>query len=666
MGSISALQWRKAYMLEFLEDNIIKECFTFSVPPESEEFQFPQRVSETKTFGGSVFDDYGNDSYRITLTGTTVNEEKKFIYKGKTNAPQYLTGTKEIFELQKIIKNWSDGITSSGFFRKGTNVINGERKVYLYDLSKMSVLQIAAGVASRNYWRVFIKDLKIRRDKSKPKTYNYTLEMIGVEDNTKQAQGLLSSISDAVDDITTVMGYIETVMDLTEATTAAVSEIADLCVRVKHAADMVAQRDISASFVVLSTGSAADVVSRILSGDSTGYYNTAKNLLHSIEVFKGLAGGGGGATSKGKIQSTSVYIVTFDSNGGSSVAYQKVLYSNKVEKPENPTKTYYTFGGWFTDNELVTEYDFTQEVTKSFTLYAKWILAVAKVTYNSRNGSSVSPQYVTIGETTTAPENPSRNGYSFDAWCTDFDCTIEFDFNTPITDNITLYARWTNVCTVIFDSNGGSDVESQIVNIGKLAVYPKTPTKDNYTFACWCSDSELLNVFDFNTPITENITLYARWVQISNTVTFDSLGGSSVDSQKIPIGGHAIEPENPTKTGFDFVYWATDKEGTNEFNFESTPIHGNTVLYARWIKSVCVVSFDTDEGSSVDAQSITYGEKAIFPVIPTKDGFIFEMWRLKKEVETEEGEKEFVYEEFDFNTPITENITLYALWFGGE
>ena len=52
MGSISLLQWRKAYMLEFLEGDDLRECFTFSVPPESEELQFPQRVTETKTFGG--------------------------------------------------------------------------------------------------------------------------------------------------------------------------------------------------------------------------------------------------------------------------------------------------------------------------------------------------------------------------------------------------------------------------------------------------------------------------------------------------------------------------------------------------------------------------------------------------------------------------------------
>ena len=108
-------------MLEFLDGTEVKEVFTFSVPPESEEFVFPQRITETKTFGGSVFDDYGNDTYKITLSGSTINEDKKFIYRG-LNPPLYLTGTKEIFTLQKIIQNWADGKVSEGFFRNSTGI----------------------------------------------------------------------------------------------------------------------------------------------------------------------------------------------------------------------------------------------------------------------------------------------------------------------------------------------------------------------------------------------------------------------------------------------------------------------------------------------------------------------------------------------------------------
>jgi hypothetical protein len=99
-------------MLEFLDNEKVQEVFTFSVAPQGVEFDYPQRISETKTFGGSVFDDYGNDTYRITISGTTINEDKKFIYRGE-KPPLYLSGSKEIAELQKIIKNWADGKDSS-------------------------------------------------------------------------------------------------------------------------------------------------------------------------------------------------------------------------------------------------------------------------------------------------------------------------------------------------------------------------------------------------------------------------------------------------------------------------------------------------------------------------------------------------------------------------
>ena len=146
-------------MLEFLEGETVKDCFTFALPPESEDFQFPQRLTETKTFAGSIFEDYGNDTYKIVLSGSTVNEDKKLIYRGTTKAPKYLTGTKEIFALQETIRDWNTWSASYA---------GVERKVYLYDLSKMSALQLLAGTASRNWWRVFIRDLKIKRDKSSP------------------------------------------------------------------------------------------------------------------------------------------------------------------------------------------------------------------------------------------------------------------------------------------------------------------------------------------------------------------------------------------------------------------------------------------------------------------------------------------------------------------
>lgn len=673
MGSISLLQWRKAYMLEFMDGNDVKDCFTFSVPPESEEFQFSQRITETKTFGGSVFDDFGNDSYRITISGTTVNEDKKLIYKGNKKAPQYLTGTKEIFELQKIIKNWADNIYAEGFFRKKSGTVGSKKKVYLYDLSKMSVLQIATGTASRNYWRVFIKDFKIKRDKSKPKTYNYNLELIGIDEPRPDKLGFLNSLGDAVDTLQNAMDYVQTVLDLTEGVTAAASQVAAHCNDVKRAYETVKNRDISAGLVAVNVGSAADLVNRILGGDSNTFYNSAKNVLAAVSGFKALSGSNETDAQSGKIQKTDNFTVAFNSNGGSSVKSQSVSYSSKVTEPAPPpTREDFIFAGWFSDAELTAQYDFSQEVTHSFTLYAKWVLATATVTFNSRNGSQVTPQKVAVGSPANVPTPPTRNGYSFDAWYTDYSCTNLYDFATPVTENITLYAGWNKVYSVVFESLGGSAVDTQIVSVGGLAVYPKTPVKENYTFAYWCSDSALQNVYDFSTAVNSDITLYACWVQISNTVTFNSLGGSSVASERVAIGGYATEPEAPVKEGYDFNYWATDQAGTNEFRFATTPVNANITLYAKWTESKCEVTFDSDGGSAVDTQEVNYGSRAIFPAIPTKDGYTFEMWRVSKEVDTGEVDENqnpimaTVYEEYDFSTPVKEDITLYALWFGGS
>jgi hypothetical protein len=79
MGIMNSRLAGKAYMFEFVstkENTYKNEYFSFAVPPESEEFEFGQRIMETKTFGGSVFDDYGNDTIPIKISGTTINDEK--------------------------------------------------------------------------------------------------------------------------------------------------------------------------------------------------------------------------------------------------------------------------------------------------------------------------------------------------------------------------------------------------------------------------------------------------------------------------------------------------------------------------------------------------------------------------------------------------------------
>ena len=98
----------------------------------------------------------------------------------------------------------------------------------------------------------------------------------------------------------------------------------------------------------------------------------------------GSTGGGGSSTV------TSSYSVTFNTNGGSTIAKETIEANSVLEKPTAPTKEGYDFAGWYTDKELTTAYDFTAKVTKNLTLYAAW----------AEKGDEANQIILTIGEKT--------------------------------------------------------------------------------------------------------------------------------------------------------------------------------------------------------------------------------------------------------------------------
>ena len=158
------------------------------------------------------------------------------------------------------------------------------------------------------------------------------------------------------------------------------------------------------------------------------------------------------------------YTVTFESNGGSNVASKQTI--GYVARPTDPTKDDYEFAGWYTDAELTNEFNFNDKISENITLYAKWITPSSNPGDNhgsntgNNSGSQVNPTYTvkfesnggtTVGDKTTvdgkitAPNNPSRDKYNFEGWYQDVDLTIPFDFNSTITSNITLYAKWNHI-----------------------------------------------------------------------------------------------------------------------------------------------------------------------------------------------------------------------------
>ena len=132
------------------------------------------------------------------------------------------------------------------------------------------------------------------------------------------------------------------------------------------------------------------------------------------------------------------YKITFDSQGGTSVASQAVDNNNRVIKPENPVKEGYTFVEWQLNGQT---YDFNSIVKSNITLTAVWEEKNIKykITFDSQGGTSVASQAVDNNNRVIKPENPVKEGYTFVEWQLNGQT---YDFNSIVKSNITLTAVW--------------------------------------------------------------------------------------------------------------------------------------------------------------------------------------------------------------------------------
>ena len=284
--------------------------------------------------------------------------------------------------------------------------------------------------------------------------------------------------------------------------------------------------------------------------------------------------------------------VAFDSGeGGSSVASQSVTYGLAASEPAEPTKTGYTFSGWYLNN---TAYNFNTAVTEAITLTARWTISRYSVMFNTNGGSSVSSQTVEHGSKATQPSSsPTRTGFNFGGWYKSDDggttlYSESYDFNSAVTGDMVLYAKWNiKQYTVTFNSKGGSEVGAQLVNHGSTATMPlEDPVKEGYDFAGWYKSSNNGNTlysaaYNFNTTVTEDFTLYAKWTLKTYTVTFVTNGGTEVSPVSVKYG-YTISTPSTTKDDYGLAVWYTDEDLTQRWNFSSA-VTNDMTLYAKWL-----------------------------------------------------------------------------------
>lgn len=277
--------------------------------------------------------------------------------------------------------------------------------------------------------------------------------------------------------------------------------------------------------------------------------------------------------------------VLFDSQGGSAVAGGLVFFNSAITEPMVPDKTGYTFLGWYDapSGGVAWVFSTLMEATtpNPLTLYARWKPIPIEVQFDSQGGSTVISQTIDYDTTLTPPMNPSRTGYYFGGWYDAPSGGNLWDFATHITTPMTLYARWSLApITVQFDSQGGSGIDTQTVDYGATLNKPSDSTKKGYTFLGWYNAPSGGRLWEFATPITASMTLYAHWQPIPVTVQFDFEDGRSI-IQIVDYGTLLVQPKTPGREGYTFLGWFDAPNGGNKWDF-ATPIKSSITLYAHW------------------------------------------------------------------------------------
>ena len=227
------------------------------------------------------------------------------------------------------------------------------------------------------------------------------------------------------------------------------------------------------------------------------------------------------------------------------------------------TRAGYTQVGWATVDGGEKVYDFKDIYTKNeaLTLYPVWNTNKYTIAFDTNGGSEIAPITQDYGTEITAPDNPTRKGYTFKGWDKEIPKTMP-------AENMTVKAQWKiNQYTIAFDTNGGSDIAPITQDYGTEITAPDNPTRKGYTFKGW--DKEIPK-----TMPAENITVKAQWEINQYTITFDTNGGSEIAPITQDYGTEITAPDNPTRKGYTFKGW--DKEIP-----ETMPAE-NITITARW------------------------------------------------------------------------------------
>ena len=315
--------------------------------------------------------------------------------------------------------------------------------------------------------------------------------------------------------------------------------------------------------------------------------------------------------------------VTFETNGGPSVAAQTITKGGKAGRPEAPVMEGYELWDWYSDPACTTRFDFSQAIDTDTVIYAYWVKTVSGVKLHGDGTTQGSDGYYKINTDTLEvlfAKDSANVKIEISPLAADYNTANKL--TEPPEKGTAYYFH------VILEDLDGEE--------GKPTVFYSTAIK---TGTAATVENATVSLEELSrSPGGSFATLIFKYTEdpaAAHTVTFESNGGSAVDPQEVEDGGKAEKPADPTRDGYWFTAWCTDEDLQTEYDF-SQPVTSDLTLYAMWtikppVATTFVISYDLN-GGTLDGETgvitveVEKGATITLPK-PTREGYTFDYWK---------------------------------------
>lgn len=355
------------------------------------------------------------------------------------------------------------------------------------------------------------------------------------------------------------------------------------------------------------------------------------------------------------IDAAQLYRVSFETNGGTEIeAYRTDI----IAKVPDCKKEDAEFLGWYTSSDFSSErITFPYELKEDTTLYAKWVQKY-QVLFETNGGSEIAGY-----KTSVVKDAPItlKNENIFMGWYTTPDFSGEAAaFPYTLTEPTVFYAKWDQIFTVQFETNGGSSLADIR---GSSIIEVPISTKTGYILKGWYSDEDLLNPVTFPLILSGNCTLYAKWEASSDiTYTVEHYKQSEDFATYTLAASEALQGSTASLTQAKTKNYS----GYHYKNFEQKQIaaDGSTVIRIYYDIDSFMVIFNSNDGTNNTYNQVFFynqSQKLITNRF-TRSGYTFEGWATEKDGKVQYNNSDSV----KFSLKNDSSINLYAIWSSGK